>query len=243
MRGGRRMRMRYLRPNKGTTLPQEVCYLGVAGHRQKSPEDKKHEVVYFNNFVARFARIIGDEATRNTEVHSYDTRTFWTYLDSRCSRSRPVMVFGYDIIHSLTLLGLWDQLDKGIYHRGTIIDSDPPVIVNIHSIVGRVCFIDVRNYFDMPIDDIGRSFGVKHIEIELDRITEDYKYVEATWRQKVAEVAISALMSFVREHDCGRWKSTIGMQALQAFRHRFAPRTTSVRFGGVHNGSLSPETI
>lgn len=237
------MRMRYLKSNKRTSLPQEVCFLGVAGHREHVSGSKTHDMVYFDSVDARFMRQTEVGMSRKHHLSSASPMAFWTYLDNRCSRSRPVMVYCYDVTECVTLLGFWRLLDLGIYHRGTIIDADPPVIINAFSLSGRICFVDVRNYFEESIDDLGRSFGVKHVDVGLDLVQEGYQYVEASWRATVAEVSMCALMHFVREHDCGRFKSTIAMQAMQSFRHRFAPRNTTVAFGQDSDNPCKPTEV
>jgi hypothetical protein len=235
------MKMRYLKPNKGTTLPGEVCFLGVSSERSHEQGDDRHEVLLFAHVCARFVRLQDGQQTRATELDSGDPRTFWTYLDGRVSRSRPVTVFAYDVTQAVTLLGLWSMLDEGIYTRGTIIDADPPVVINIHTGIGRVCFIDVRNYFAMPLQELAASCDV---EIENDWLGLDevgIPYVEAKYHEQVTEVSMLALMSYVRLNDLGRFKQTIAMQALQAFRHRFAPRTSRVLFHTESGASPAPQ--
>jgi DNA polymerase type B, organellar and viral len=237
------MKMRYLKPNKNTTLPTEVCFLGVAGRREHVPGDNDHDMVYLDSYMARFTRFEGEKQTRSTELYSTDPSKFWSYLDGRSNSHHSVMVFAYDVTSAVTLLGLWRQLDQGIYHRGAIIDSDPPVIININSCVGHVRFIDVRNYFSMSLDELAASFGVNKMTAWVHNGDDVTSYQEARYNEQVAEVSITALMSFVRQHNCGHWRSTIALQAMQCYRHRFAPRQTKVTFGGNGQGSLAPTTV
>jgi hypothetical protein len=235
------MKMRYLQPNKGTTLPQEICFLGVSGTKQHIAGSVEHDIVHMDSFVCRFMRMEQGKHSRCTELYNTSPQVFWTYLDNRMSRLRPVTVFAYDVTSAVTLLGLWRLLDKGLYSHGAIIDSDPPVIVPIHNCCGRVCFVDVRNYFSMPLDDLAASFGVTIGEDFAQIDTNGDSYAFAKYREQVAEISTCALMRFVREHNLGRWKTTIALQALQSFRHRFAPRSRTVSFGERDGESLEPK--
>jgi hypothetical protein len=237
------MRMRYLSGNKGTTLPSEVCYLGVAGRRTKIKGDARHEHLHFDSLVARFARLEAVGSTRRSEIYSRDPAKFWTYLDGRLNRSRPVWVFVYDCAAAASLVGLWSRLNSGLYDRGTIIDTDPPTVIKLHSVSGNVCFIDVKNYYNLTIDELAASFDVVvNWHKWLDEVKDD-DYQEATYRCIVAERSISALMSSVRQHDLGRFKTTISLQAMQAFRHRFAPRVQRVAFAADSSNPCQPKEV
>lgn len=225
------MMQRYLKPNKGTTLPADLCFIGVAGARHKSKDNNRHETVLFDSFVCRFKRLIDGRDTRCSQLCNKDPDAFWTAVDGRLCKTRPLQVFVYDATSACTLLGLWHKVDKGIFDLGSVIDSDPPVIIDVQCTIGRLCFIDVRNYFSMPLEDIGTSFGVMQDWYRWLDTENQNEYSEASYRCSVAEKSISAIMSCVRQHDLGRFKKTISMQSMQAFRHRFAPRHSTVRIG------------
>lgn len=218
--------MRYLKGNKGTRFPSNLCFLDVAGIRRDVPGYPHQHDIVFHYASARFCRFVKWEQTRGT-TGSYTTPAhFWAKLDTRLSRHRPLWVFAHGMTQAVTLLGLWQLIDDKVYELERCIDGDPPVIIHVRSNLGRIKFVCLTNWFRQGAVELSKHFGPELIPDRQGDMEVDCLEKDSIARTRMVEEAVIALMLFVKEHDLGNWRSTAASQAMQAYRHRFGPRKT-----------------
>jgi hypothetical protein len=184
---------------------------------------------------------------RRGSVPTEDWRTFtepsgfWQLLDAFTHKSHPVWLYAHNAMFDLTILNLWEQIEKGAYkirwmgepylnrktgktvtpkeHYGTFAVEGKPFIVESMSSRGRVNFLDSMNYFDCSLADLGEMVGVHKMGLPTAADRDD---VWQVYCQQDVQILKTAVLDLAREwerDDNGNWQPTGPALAWSHFRH------------------------
>jgi hypothetical protein len=81
---------------------------------------------------------------------------FWAWLDVVRSRKSCTWVFAHNIGYDLTLLEFWEQLMRSADEVVGFVIEDPPTIITIRRGKCLIKFVDVINYWRLPVYELAR---------------------------------------------------------------------------------------
>lgn len=232
---------RYLQRNESTRFPSSVLVFDTETH----PEQVRgHAGKHFHRlrlWCAKHWRFEKGKRTRCQSVSWHDTGAFWDYVYKHTSPYKPLYCFAHNIGFDLTTLRFWRELDAGNItlrqpkhwrgskapvgddkeRDGILCLTDPPTIIEawIPNSRNRIIFLDTLNYWRCSLAELGDEFGIaKNPMPAFDAPREEWEVY--CWQDvAILEAAVVSLEQFIREHDCGVFKYTIGSQALASFKH------------------------
>ena len=160
--------------------------------------------------------------------HDFDTREgFWTWLEDQAVRKKLLWVFAHNFAgFDLKVMGGFEELIGRGWKLTKLIAECPPFVADFEKDGKKLRLIDSLNYARMPLAKIGEALGLPKME---DPGEEDVEARRVYCRNDVAILRsfICGLIDFVQEHDLGNFSLTMASQAMNAWRHRFAPHYTA----------------
>lgn len=85
----------------------------------------------------------------------------------------------------------------------------------------RVEYVNVQNYFAVPVKVIGDSFGLPKLEADFDTISDEALYTYCRRDVEIIYTAIRKLYLFILQNRLGSFPYTIPAIAYSVFTHRF----------------------
>lgn len=231
----------FLKPNHGNQSPGDLCFLGVATKRLDDDDVPHVETRTLRCGHAHFLRREKGYVTRELELRFEHGDELWDAIIKRTRKRTPLWVFAYDVPEVFTFCGGWRVLRRGrlgfewrevqplksckpekrsAKWKGLFVDSDPPVVMQLWTERGsKVFLVDVRNYFDAPLQDLADRQGIalprmphgKHVTIAARTCAETH-----------VQIARETMLELIDQHqanDLGNWGLTIAGLAMRNYRH------------------------
>lgn len=229
--------------NHSNAIPRYILAFDTETRRIQDAHSPRryHHVMRLG--VAQYARIVGLKPTGLKTVPFTDGSEFWSLLENITRPNYTTWVVGHNILFDLIQVGMPDVFERGEYtidwprskrkrednstdnaHCWTYcIVDDPTTIIaaKCSKTQGRVVFVDLMNWFPMPLRKIGEALGLPKLTMP-DWDASDFDWFE--YCQRDTEITFRAfvdLISWVKENDFGMFRYTAPSQANAAFRHRF----------------------
>lgn len=164
----------------------------------------------------------------------------WFWVRERSQRRRPTWIFSHNWQFQSQLLGWWNELDAGRFKltlpKRERVDVDGKIVpvrqwqgmcaidhkvfvVYATSHCGTVKLVDVRNYFDMGLAEIGKSFGCfisTPANLDDHRSDSERHLTEAI---NAISTAMRATIDAWKQGNRGNWQPTAARLAWSNFRH------------------------
>jgi DNA polymerase type B, organellar and viral len=153
------MVLRILKAGKTFTVPSRVVFLDVEPRIEVSSKGPSHREHHFGLGTAKVCYLSCGRKVDESTITFARPQQFWDWLDSARSRKSCTWVFGHNLGYDLTLLGFWDQLVLGGDTVVGFITEDPPTIITIRRKRSLLKFVDVLNYWRLPVYDLARVSG------------------------------------------------------------------------------------
>ena len=233
----------WLRPNHGSAVPRNLVFVDVKAETRAEAGKPGAYLSRLDFGVAHSVRWQNDQIERWQKLVFNSAAQFWTWFQTRHRANISMWIIGYKIAQIFTLISGWDQVDSGFYSltsrptggkelardeadtpeaaSGWFVDSDPPTIILLHHKGCVVHVVDIRNYANLELDEIGACVG-ENIPENPGR---DGSY--SAWENYINCRAIAVREWFLRlvewwkREDLGQWRHTIGALSMGSFRHKF----------------------
>lgn len=251
----------YLTRIKRSSAPQLFVALDIHADVKQTQGKPDTETHRFSCGHAVAYSVRGGQSTLLREISFRQRTEFWSWLNSLARSSKTIHVVGHRIGNDMSMLGLWDMMDRrevslsaeNARHgpstidagqpdstwRGTLILEDPPTYICCMHLGRKLKILDIRNYLPVPVYDIASLVGTT---IGPER-TEDQGHDYSAWRTSTVSHAIGAAFAALIELwnliDGGEWRPTITGLAWQQYRKHFLPSVTVLVHG--HNVALEME--
>lgn len=269
-----------IKANHGTETPGRAVFVDTESMALPLARKAKGHKLVFRLGHAISVRMVKGVVVRRRALDFHDIGLFWDWIDSQCDKRAPLWVVAHKLTHDLTQLGFWDRLERGYYRlsdtdttadpqgspptkasrkwRGMICVEDRPSMVIVRGPRGTIKFVDSKNYWNVPLKELGESVGLP--KLECDPLEAPAGSLMAYCRRdtEIVERAMIDLWRRWREQDLGVFQLTAPKLALSSFRHKFmryeiTPSNTDEArrlerasyFGGrvqaMYLGTLAPE--
>lgn len=231
--------MRYIRGNKGSYTPSNVCFIDTETRGdQSSNNDKEHNHKLWLGWAIS-GHWNGDKLHRRRETEFRNTQTVKKLLESLLDPKKPLWVFSHNAGFDATICGLWSLADKGIINIEYAVTESPPTIICFKWDGCKVYWVDSLNWFNESLEKIGNSVGLPKLIMPSEDSPEHELSVYCKRDVQILERAILMLFRFHKQHDLGCFKSTVSSQAMQCWRHRFMTKKTVVFKHQKEDGSIA----
>lgn len=204
-------------------------------------ENNVHERHYLRCGVAKLFVKGKDGFTEKSKIRFITPYDFWEWCYAQLRSRKPTWCYGHNIAFDFTVLGGWSEIDVGRLRttetqigyrnvngerqqtqnlwRGKMALDGIPFILETRSDFGPIKFIDTYNYWNVPLEKLGRWVGLDKIDQDpFGPILEDiYLYCERD--VDIIAQSVIRLLNYWKENDCGNWQPTIASLAYSAYRH------------------------
>jgi hypothetical protein len=218
--------MRYLRGNKecrssGTFIcvDTETTETRIPGKR-----NKKLHVLRLGHAISW--RLEKGKQTRRQEYSFTTQNEFWGWVLTKLDKRRPARLYAHNAGFDMTVLGLWERIEDGMFGLKTFIDSDPPTIIGLDRNGKKLTVLDSLNYYRCSLAELGDTFQLQRGTVVYQNAQEEELRVYCRRDCEILERAVLGYVVFCVERDLGNLRSTAAEAAMGAYRHMFAPRKT-----------------
>jgi hypothetical protein len=233
----------YRRRNHSSAAPSNFLFVDVLRKTSQASGPRKRRYAQADFGVAEALRWEGGKIRRWSATTFYSPEQFWIWFGSRERANTSLWIVGYSIGATMTLLGLWDLVDKGTFRLqphakgkkgtakveretkkqadGLLVDADPPTIILLHGKGFVVHIVDIRNYGNATIEEIASEVGEPLPELPAIAAAQAERETYLEHAVRAVRRYFLALVDWWQKGDYGVWKHTAGGLALAAYRHRF----------------------
>ena len=233
----------YRRRNHGTTVPRNFVFVDVYRRNSLPDADTGSYYVQGEFGVAESCRFQNGRVERWQRYTFYTPDQFWLWLTSKERPKSSLWIVGHGIGQTLTMLGVWDLVDKGVFRLqprelgrkavspkekamkktadGLLVDADPPTIILLYSGNCVLHIVDIRNYGQAELHELAAEIDQELPELPERTATHQQKETYLRAAVNVVRRYFVSLIKFWDEGDYGVWKHTVGGLALAAYRHKF----------------------
>lgn len=221
--------------NAGCELPHEILFFDT--ETTQTPFNDEHGEGVINHLqfgVAEYVRWRnGGHRHRlgwsDPQEHIFTTaEEFWDVVEGHTKKKSRLWVMAHNLGgFDLDALGALDPLlERGWVITKFIIEC-PPFVIDLRRDGRTIRLIDSLNYTRSPLAVLGKAVGIpKGEDPGVDRPMEerlDYCRTDV----RILRTFILSYVDFIQEHDLGNYAMTGASQAMNAWRHRFAPKYTA----------------
>jgi DNA polymerase type B, organellar and viral len=153
------MVLRILKAGKTFRVPSRVVFLDVEPRIEVSSKGPSHREHHFGLGAAKVCYLSEGKKVDEETITFTRPQQFWDWLDNVRARKNCTWVFAHNLGYDLTLLGFWEQLMLCADEVVGFIIEDPPTIVTIRRKKCLIKFVDVLNYWRLPVYDLARVSG------------------------------------------------------------------------------------
>lgn len=233
----------YITRNIRTATPTSCLFVDTETTAIPIEGNPNATLQVLRSWCSIYCRMDKGKIRRTYNANGTTTEQFWSQVEALLDERRPLWIFAHNLGFDLTVLKFWEQLDMDNYNfgidcgeytyydgkklnkvwRGFAVLDDPPVIIECSKTGTKKVLIcnDTYNYFRCSVADLGKSIGLPKLPMP-EQSSPQAEWDKYCFRDvEIIQVAITDLMSFVRDHDLGMWKYTAPAQAMSAYRHRF----------------------
>lgn len=187
---------------------------------------------YHNNGEGRWSEPVGFD---------FDTREeFWSWLETQAVKKKLLWVFAHNLSgFDLKVMGGFEELLSRGWQLTKLIAECPPFVADFERNGAKLRLIDSLNYARMPLAKMGEAQGRPKMEDPGEDHPEERRVY---CRNDVAILReyVCGWIDFTQEHDLGNFALTMASQAMNAWRHRFAPHYQAR--SGRENVAVFPST-
>jgi len=158
-----------------------------------------------------------------TEVWRYWTKAnpMWSYIEGLVHTRTQLYVFAHNIFFDLQVSYFFPYFTRHGWVLDFIYDQGLTYILVIKKDKKTIRLLSTTNWFDMSLTKVGDMLNLPKLDIDFNNTTDDEL---ATYCRRDVEIIKRAMldyMSFVRDHDLGKFAMTRAAQSFGAYRHRF----------------------
>lgn len=237
---------RYIKRNEKNESPSQIIAVDCCAVQASDENGKRIPSSPWIplSIAAVAARRKGNAWYAETEESFSFPEELWEWIRKRSRPKEPVWIYGYNWHFLAQACGLWEELDAERFALslperervneegktvpvkawpGMLAVDTSPFIVFLISRSGVAKVVDVRNYFDAPISELGKSVGLSVPELADGDACETEPREVALQRARVSAVIMRRTMDSWRQGERGNWQPTAARLAMGNWRHEFMP--------------------
>ena len=249
----RRRRWKYrIKANHGCETPSNFIFLASAGELTAAAEPMKNVSMAhrFQLAYLRRARFERGKWTCWADYWADSPERVWAWCQLWMRKKEPTWIFAHNWQFQSQLCQFWQQIDSGKFSltlpRRVYIDKegnektigewngmcavDGKVFV-VYAVCPSGCakLVDVKNYFDMPLADIAKSFGIGCAGDESLSVSGDGVRQRLEYECAAIVAAMTGTISAWKAGDRGNWQPTAARLAWSNFRHEYVETDKEVK--------------
>jgi hypothetical protein len=235
--------MRKMRANKSTSGPTNLVFFDCETLPEGGTNPTGYGLHKLRFGCATSVRLESGIVTRRKEFTFHTCDEFWNWLETLHRSKSTLYVFAHNMGFDATIVQLWQRIeleklsikmskepvgwkqrnpDKKYEPFSLCVLDDPPTIIELEDKQKRTYrFLDTLNYWRSSLKELGRGVGIPKSEMP-DETAPEQTWIDYCKRDvEIIEKSILGLMSWIKESDLGKFRSTSPSQALGSYRHRF----------------------
>lgn len=229
-----------MRRNHSTRTPRKVLFLDTETVREPFGDNQTWNTETFRLGCAIQVEYRSGERRWRREHKIQSPEDFWKLLYSWMNDGPTVWVFAHNISFDSRVIGLWNEVDKGVLkitrpnkstddedseeleERGGILSlRDPPFICDFWNDKGKTRWVSTLNFFPNALKKLGESMGFEKGQVDFDNVSDEDLYEYCLRDTQIIERAMTDLFSFWSKEDQGVFQCTSSGLAMASFRHKF----------------------
>jgi predicted regulator of Ras-like GTPase activity (Roadblock/LC7/MglB family) len=210
-----------IKANHGTEAPSQWIFFDVETYPAAVGLEGRCLRHTFRLGCASYVRVEKGKITRRDTLQFRDPAVFWAWVLGHLSAHRPTYVVAHNLTFDFRLVDGFRLLESENPEKWRLCLRSPPVIMRGELAGKRVTFVDSLNYFRVPLEEMGRAFGLPKGVMPPFTASDSDWYTYCIRDVEVLEKAMLALESYWRQADLGVFGRTAAQCSWAAFRHRF----------------------
>lgn len=209
-----------LKPNHRTETWDNLLFFDT-----ETTREQKDEGIWQDHF--RLAWTCYVRPSRDTEewLHHTSAESVCSYIESKATSKKTLYVLAHNLYYDLTICYMHLYFPEKGWKRGEtyIPTSGLTFYMELRKDTRRIVFVDTMNYFQVSLSILGKQIG--EYKEKIDFATADEAELSEYCKQdvNVIRVAITQLVTMMREQDFGKMQKTCASLAFSTYRHRFMP--------------------
>lgn len=216
---------RAIKVNAKCEHPHNLLFFDTETTTTQVDEDTQHLHLQFG--VAERVTFNRGRWSKPTESVFTTTGEFWDLVEANTRKKSTLWVMAHNLGgFDFNVMGaVQPLLDRGWTIEKFIVEC-PPFLIDFSRDGARIRLIDSLNYVRASLEQIGNEVGIpKGTDPGSDRpMAERLDYCRNDVR--ILRTFMLNYMTFIAENDLGNFAITGASQAMNAWRHRFAPTYT-----------------
>lgn len=216
--------IRRLKANKSCQVPSQHIILDTETIRGEPVGVKGIRRHTFRCACAAFFRWERGRPTREKRFETCVASDMIDWIKSHLDERRMTWLWAHSLKFDLASIGMWDVLESRTLHlKFACLDSLPNFIM-AESANGPLWMIDSLNWLRSSLANVGDTLATPKLSMpSMNQCVKDW--LMYCWRDvDILKAAIVSLLRFSTENDLGCLRLSAPGQAMQAWKHRFAPR-------------------
>lgn len=219
----------WLRKNPTARRPEWILF--VDG---ESNLDPIHDKADLHTFRLGWACLCHYTPDQGLHVHEWykidDPLDFWHTCCAFAMKVKQLYIVSHNIDYDARVLHGFTALPGIGWPPDYVILSDSCHFFTFKADKCKISLLDNLNYWQLPLDEIGKEFGIPKMHVDFATCTDDELSIYCKRDVEILVKAWQYWLAFLDEHALGNWAITTAGQAWNAYRHRFMP----VKIG-IHN--------
>lgn len=232
---------RLIRPNKSCQVPSQHIILDTETLPMPNDQCPMTKIHKFRLAVACFFRWERGRPTREKWIQCQSSVDLIKWITSFWTDKRLTWIWAHSAKFDWTSLQLWNHLtDRTITLEYASLDGKPHFLTT-RAGKKSAWWIDSCNWWQMSLAKLGESVNLPKLPMP-DFTAPDVDWFAYCKRDvEILRVAVVDLLGWIVDNDLGCLRISAPGQAMQAYKHRFAPRATMVLPVKHKNGTITEE--
>lgn len=218
---------RYLKGNAASEIPTNLLFVNTQPFVSKV--DRKFTELRLRLWTADATRL-EKAAIRSSLLYDGETVSqFWDLVDERVQMKKPLWILTHNAKYDMKQLEMYKQFDIGrlIYLQKSqskkygimAIDSSPWFVKCQHKTGAWIWIVDLKNYWNDEIAEIGDSIGLPSLPINLEKDNQSYILLSSHKDTEIIKTAFCGLLCDWTSKKLGNFRTSSAGLSLQNFRH------------------------
>jgi len=206
-----------LKSSNGNRLPQRFIFFDCETEQIDDEGTQQLKLI-----VACLWIIDNKTGIESLEWVSYKKSTaFYNWFKSKLVTQRTTRIMSANVWFDFRVSGLYKYMKKDKWKCVSSFNKGHTLIFKFIKGNHRVDFVNVQNYFNVPVKVIGESFGLPKLEIDFKVVTDSELLVYCKRDVEIIYTAIRKLYLFLLQNRLGSFPYTLPAVAYSIFTYRF----------------------
>jgi len=149
---------------------------------------------------------------------------FYVWLKKNLITQHATRVMSANVWFDFRVSGLYDCMKVDKWACKSSFTKGHTTIIKFMKGNHRIDFVNIQNYFNVPVKVIGESVGLKKFEVDLKTVSDEDLYTYCRRDVEIIYTAMRKLYKFILENKLGGLPYTLPAVAYSIFTHTFMKR-------------------